>query len=1807
MTSPEPPAASPIARLTNTIRCRARNGWIIAALALAGPPCLPAGAAELAVDPAIPSAYQTITAALAACADGDVIKVAAGVYSATAGETFPLRVDKAVAVEAAAAGSPPTVTVQGDGQNSVFLVSRSGAALRGLRITGGLGSEGVYAMDGGGVCVFVGADATGQVTIDRCVIDGNSCRYDATYDGCGGGVYVGGTFCTCFCTVITGCEIRDNVVKGNGAGVYGAIISNTVIEDTLVEDNTADDRGGGICIDTYATMQMARCQVLANVAAGDTRNNRVDWGGKGGGVYLAERVEAVCLDSTIADNHAKYFGGGIFTAANGSVAARTGLPTNYLQDCVVAGNRADATGQPAGTWQPSGGGAYVRQGAFLRCTQGTTFHRNDAQQDGGGVLVVGNGVTGGTLVTESGCLLEGNEGTRDGGAIWLGSAARADLRATRLLGNTAGRNGGALCAEAGARLAVDDCLITYNNAARGTGAAFHLGAADASISHATIAGNFAPWGRSAIARTGGTCSVIDSILWRNAGGSVAPAPAGLTASHSLIEDADVAGANVIHADPRFGGWGPKTVVHVDQAAPAGGDGTPGAPYQDLQRALDGFDFAPGAGSPCRGAASDGTGDMGAAAGSAGTPGNVTAGLLLAAGDHDIRGRNLMMTRGVDGAGAQATRILHTVFGHVEDTHFRDLAIAGDAWFGVVTLRANALFERCTIGPAACLYDGGGAYVAAGTCTLRDSDAAQNTCSGRGGGLWVGPACGLVAEAGSTILDNRSGGHGGGAFLDADAWIRVTDGSRVGANKNTGALTLGGGICALNAASVTVADSTIDLNSSTGDGGGIRADCQVDLTASLVANNTSVAACGGGVWSSGNLAATRCRFAANSANAGYQDGGGLLVDDGTALLTTCEFEANVARDRGGAAYVRAGTDSFRAVQQCRFRSNRSSQKGGAVGMVGPIAVLEFDDCAFESNTANQGGGVYIDVVSPRFKSCVFAANSVTGSLAAGGALFALAGSVPLCEDCTFTSNTSQADGGALGLENTTAVFSRCGFEGSTAAANGGMATLRGNDRSRFLTCTNDASRAGGNGGGLHVDGSSAPLVHDCAFTANTSDHDGGAVFCRGTTAAQFHDSRFEGCGALNYGGACRGEASATLLFARCRFTGNSVTDATESADGGALFVTDDVDATINCCRFEDNFADDNGGAISVQGRADLVMANALVARNRAKTDGGGLHWAGSATVCQLRNCTLWANTVDRPGAGGVYVGADCAATLDSCILYQNVTVEFSGPGVPAVANSCVAGGHPGSGNLTGDPLLSAPDATLAAGSPCIDAGNPDPARNDAARPPGQGGERNDIGWTGGPSNACPGFVSSGATLVGPLALCAAAGQASEPVVGSITIPGLTGARGGLPRVEAEFGSGAAGTDPASWTSWVAGTYQRENGESDEYSATMPAPAAGVIRYLWRFRFMGGAWIYADADGSGNGWAPEQLGELRGGDLVFGDMAAPADMVLVGGCVTEEGVLRLTRDLLSQVGAAWYRFRVPVDDADGFDTVFSFRINHDGGDGLAFVLQDTGTSAIGASGAAQGYNIARSLAVEFDTLYHSTDGDPNGNHLSIQSAGTGTTSRNHPSWSLGESPAIPNLSDNAPHLARIRYRNHRLQVFVDDLRAPAVEAQVDLSAKLGLKAGWLWAGFTAGTGGGANHETHDLLGWTFAHAAVALPDTDADGLPDWWERLHFGADTAAAPAADPDGDGQTNAAEFAADTDPNSPASLLRLSIRQEAAGLLLEWQAGRGVVQVLEACARPGDPWTPLATFQPPTLPRISFPAAPDPSGRRFYRLRVIAP
>lgn len=89
-----------------------------------------------------------------------------------------------------------------------------------------------------------------------------------------------------------------------------------------------------------------------------------------------------------------------------------------------------------------------------------------------------------------------------------------------------------------------------------------------------------------------------------------------------------------------------------------------------------------------------------------------------------------------------------------------------------------------------------------------------------------------------------------------------------------------------------------------------------------------------------------------------------------------------------------------------------------------------------------------------------------------------------------------------------------------------------------------------------------------------------------------------------------------------------------------------------------------------------------------------------------------------------------------------------------------------------------------------------------------------------------------------------------------------------------------------------------------------------------------------------------------------------------------------------------------------------------------------------------------------------------------------------------------------------------------------------------------------------------------------DSDGNGLPDWWEQMHFGQLTGTDPSADPDHDGANNLAEWLAGTDPLNAASAFRiLSAQPVGDDVRVSWTTVGGHRYVLQLATRIGDSLT----------------------------------
>ncbi len=205
---------------------------------------------------------------------------------------------------------------------------------------------------------------------------------------------------------------------------------------------------------------------------------------------------------------------------------------------------------------------------------------------------------------------------------------------------------------------------------------------------------------------------------------------------------------------------------------------------------------------------------------------------------------------------------------------------------------------------------------------------------------------------------------------------------------------------------------------------------------------------------------------------------------------------------------------------------------------------------------------------------------------------------------------------------------------------------------------------------------------------------------------------------------------------------------------------------------------------------------------------------------------------------------------------------------------------------------------------------------------------------------------------------------------------------------------------------------------------------------------------------------------GAPIEFATFTETTGLELLAETSVVDNRLRLTPAEQNKRGACWIQEKQTV--AFGFETVFQFALSG-GADGFAFVIQN---HELSHGGDVLGYDMPNSLAIEFDTYHHSYD--PVGDHISVQTDGTGTSRIDH-AYSLGTAALPFELDDGKTHSATIRYVPGTLAIFLDDSAEPALTVSVELAAILELDQGRAWVGFTAGTG--SNYQTHDVLSWEF----------------------------------------------------------------------------------------------------------------------------------
>lgn len=579
--------------------------------------------------------------------------------------------------------------------------------------------------------------------------------------------------------------------------------------------------------------------------------------------------------------------------------------------------------------------------------------------------------------------------------------------------------------------------------------------------------------------------------------------------------------------------------------------------------------------------------------------------------------------------------------------------------------------------------GGGLYFESCpvTAQLAQVTLAYNRAGG-GGGLYAtnSPcrATGLVAEHNEAVT-----GSGGGVLLIGAGHVLeelALTGNRAAEH--------GGGVAILHAAGASLAGGpdfdpdapafVIQSNACGGMGGGVYATfTPVDIR--HLAILTNAAQSGGGV-AVMNSADSLCVFSnvLVAQNEAFHLGGGLLLWDSAADLWDTDAQDNLTRNFGGGGAYIGGSRPVRWTAWSR-----------------PAAVLQ-------NFAATDGGGIYCNLSSPLQLAGVdgnaldFQFNQAVQN---GGGLFSLLNGGVICSGLVqFSANYSLSNGGAMALASDVPLRL---LESEPGAFPSFIMNIAGVD-----------------GGAIHGDPGSTCVVERALFMSNQANQDGGAIACCGGRLVCDHGDFFANTAGRN-GGAVHGRGAELVAF-------NQVTppwpvvgqwtllfEQNEAQEnGGALYLEQCPDARVyRAAIFLNRTVNGEGGAIYAQdGRLDLHLT--LLAQNDAETAGltDGVLWNNSTGF--VRQCTVADND-----AVGLAETNSRVALIESIAWGHLDAAIRSSSSAPTATWCCIEGGWSNSSHtITNPPRLYAEYYHLQYNSPCIDAGDVAPYDTDIDNEP-----------------------------------------------------------------------------------------------------------------------------------------------------------------------------------------------------------------------------------------------------------------------------------------------------------------------------------------------------------------------------------------------------------------------------------------------------------------------------------------------------------
>ena len=1204
----------------------------------------------------------------------------------------------------------------GDCGGAVYLEGTVGA------LQGSTVAQNGATYDGGGIYT-----SQGFIQMQGCAIDSNNAGQDA------GGVAL--YFRTTGGIVET--QFRGNHAWGDGGALDLWDGVQLAIETSTFENNQSGDDGGAMAVYTGSSATVRGCQFRGNGSQAD-----------GGGIIVWDDCELTLENSMLEGNASVSDGGGltVYSSSNATIS-RTTFVDNTCDDGAGGGY----------------GGAFEAWENVTVTLDSCTFTGNSAPEGGGAV-----GIYDQSHVTVRSCEFGGNQSVSFGGAfdVWY---SELQLVSCTLHDNvTTGTGyGGGVYAYA-STVQASNALIVNNEADYGGGAYFD---ADASLSldRGTVTRNTGRLGVGGLFLYSPGHAVRNSIVWGNTNGDVyVPEVPYVTFAYSDVPfEGFWPGTGNINADPMFvdAAGGDFTLAEgspcIDAGDP-GGNSDPDGTRQDM-----GW-------SPAGGGSIGGTvvfGEIATATWTrANSPYRVTGDLSLPEGEV------LTIEPGVEVIFEEPAffYVYGRLIAHGTETDSIRFYPASTAtgWHGFEIESYGGVYRplstRAKAGRTG--YEGGASIEMS---YVRISGARDMEAEYDGGAFAVYGNTASVTVSNATIRDNDA--YDGGAAMFTEGAVGDFVDVTFADNYADGA----GGAVAFDDASVSFAGCIFARNESYYEGGAVYGyDYDVygyDKPAARVKTakhrserraalhrTTSRTTPAAGL--EAGPASQRRERTARVERPGRRHG--MAGENREAKIPRAsrrERPAKTARSSQAARVTRSASDglpSYLVVENCQFVDNYSDEDGGALCLEGVEG--EFSASSFEQNEAYwEGGAVYSD-----YSTLSFSLSSFTNNYAPdeGGAVDAAYSTLSF-DSCAVKSNVSDDYGSGFSLDGSVYLtVQRSLFEGNSQVDEGGAIVAYNDCHMVIQNSAFIGNSAWSYGGAMAVNTNSTLEVYNTSFVDNTSEGTSGAIEVYDYSTATVDGCTFTGNVGIDGGGGVGVYEYGSADVRNSTFRNNG----TAFSGGGVDSWYGDV--TISGCVFESNTARTDveldwtyGGALYSNASA-LNVQRTVIAKNEA--DHGGGVCLEMDVNANFVNCTIVDNTGVEAGGGiSLYDGVVTLNLVNTIVAWNeggNVLNPSEGLGQVNATYSDIfdEGAWPGEGNINADPMFVDAEGGnyhLAAGSPCIDTGDP-------ASEPDPDGTRADIG-------AFPTERQGGPTPVSGTILTTVWKTTKSPyrVVGAISVP------------------------------------------------------------------------------------------------------------------------------------------------------------------------------------------------------------------------------------------------------------------------------------------------------------------------------------------------------------------------------------------------------------------------------------------------------